>query len=114
VWTKVGGRRSYTHDLLKETRFPFAVLLQRMSLKFSLVLSKGTHLVSEKTFRTIVDAIESGTKVVQIPVDRFHDGNEILCTLVTAHVVALFPIQESLNGDLDLPLNVVALSAKRL
>jgi hypothetical protein len=85
-----------------------------MNLKFSLVLSKGTHLVSEKTLQIIVDAIESGRRVVQIPVDRFHDGNEILCTLVTAHVVALFPIQEGRDGDLDLPLNVVALSAKRV
>lgn len=75
-----------------------------MEVSYSLVLSKGTHLVDERTRRRVLAAIEKGERVVEIPVDRYQDGTTTTATVVTAHVIALFP-NEPLDGG-ALPANV--------
>jgi len=75
-----------------------------MAVTYSLILSKGTHLVDEDARARIVDAIEHGERVVEIAVDRFQDGTATIATIVTAHVVAFFP-HEPLD-ELELPENV--------
>ena len=78
-----------------------------MAASYSLILSKGTHLIDEDTRARIVDAIANGEPVVEIPVDRYHDGTRTLATVVVAHVVALFP-HDSLD-DVEVPTNVTPL-----
>ena len=75
-----------------------------MAVTYSLVLSKGTHLVDERARARIVGAIECGERVVEIAVDRFQDGTSTTATIVTAHVVAFFP-HEAVE-DAELPDNV--------
>lgn len=75
-----------------------------MAASYSLILSKGTHLVDERTRARIVDAIANGDAVVEIPVDRYHDGTRTLATVVVAHVVAFFP--HDAPDDVELPTNV--------
>jgi hypothetical protein len=81
-----------------------------MAASYSLILSKGTHLVDESTRRRILDAIANGEPVVEIPVDRYHDGTAINATVVVAHVVAFFP-HEQLD-DAELPLNVTPIGRR--
>ena len=75
-----------------------------MAVTYSLILTKGTHLVDERAHARIVAAIENGERVVEIPVDRFQDGTTTSATIVTAHVVAFFP-HEALD-EVELPENV--------
>ncbi|HEX3465705.1 MAG TPA: hypothetical protein VHS78_16770 [Candidatus Elarobacter sp.] len=75
-----------------------------MAVTYSLILSKGTHLVDDRARARIVDAIEHGERVVEIAVDRFQDGTATTATIVTSHVVAFFP-HEALD-DVELPENV--------
>jgi hypothetical protein len=74
---------------------------------YCLVLSKGTHLVDADARARVLDAIERGERVVEIPVDRYHDGSRATATIVTAHVIAFFP-HETFD-DVELPANVTAL-----
>ncbi len=69
-----------------------------MAASYSLILSKGTHLVDERTRGLIVDAIAKGEPLVDIPVDRYHDGTTTVATVVVAHVIALFP-HDALDAD---------------
>jgi|GEM_PF-3166348 len=78
-----------------------------MAASYSLILSKGTHLVDERTRGLIVDAIAKGEPLVDIPVDRYHDGTTTVATVVVAHVIALFP-HDALDAD-DMPSNVTPL-----
>ena len=78
-----------------------------MAASYSLILSKGTHLIDESTRARIVDAIANGEQVVEIPVDRYHDGTRTLATLVVAHVIAFFPHDSP--DDADVPTNVTPL-----
>ena len=78
-----------------------------MAAQYSLILSKGTHLVDERTRRRVLDAIERDERIVEIPVDRFHDGTSSTATIVTAHVVAFFPLDDL--DDIELPSNVTPL-----
>jgi hypothetical protein len=78
-----------------------------MAASYSLVLSKGTHLVDEDARARVLDAIERGARVVEVAVDRYADGSTTTATVVTAHVVALFPHDEA--GDAALPVNVTPL-----
>jgi hypothetical protein len=82
-----------------------------MEPQFSLVLTKGTHLIEDSTRSTVLAAIESGRKVVEIPVDRFHDGNSTIATIIISHIVALFPISD--DQDVEVPLNVFHIARKR-
>jgi hypothetical protein len=75
-----------------------------MAAAYSLVLSKGTHLVDERARACVLDAIESGARFVEIPVDRYQDGSHTIATIVTAHVVAVFPLEDGTDGTL--PANV--------
>jgi len=75
-----------------------------MAASYSLILSKGTHLVDECTRRRILDAIAQGETVVEIPVDRYHDGTRTMATLVVAHVIAFFPHDSP--DDAEVPTNV--------
>jgi hypothetical protein len=75
-----------------------------MAASYSLILSKGTHLVDETTRRRVLRAIEMGERVVEIPVDRYHDGTTTTATVVTAHVVAFFAHEPV--DDVALPANV--------
>jgi hypothetical protein len=63
-----------------------------MAARYSLILTKGTHLVDEGARRHVLTAIESGERVVEIPVDRYQDGIATAATIVTAHVIAFFPL----------------------
>ena len=81
-----------------------------MAAAYSLILSKGTHLVDERARARIVDAIANGERVVEIPVDRYHDGATTTATIVTAHVVAFFPLE--LPGEIELPANVTPLARR--
>jgi hypothetical protein len=65
-----------------------------MAAAFSLVLSKGTHLIDDGARTRVLEAIEAGARVVEIDVDRYHDGACTTATIVTAHVVALFPLDD--------------------
>jgi hypothetical protein len=78
-----------------------------MAARFSLILTKGTHLVDESTRRHILAAIENGARVVEIPVDRYQDGMTTTATVVTSHVVAFFPLDA--RDDVELPSNVTPL-----
>jgi hypothetical protein len=77
-----------------------------MAARYSLILSKGTHLVDETTRRRVLAAIESGERVVEIPVDRYQDGTMSTATVVTSHVVAFFPLEAD---DVEFPNNVTLL-----
>jgi hypothetical protein len=81
-----------------------------MAAAYSLILSKGTHLVDEATRARIVAAIANGEPVVEIPVDRYQDGTTTTATIVTAHVVAFFP--HELAAELELPANVTPLARR--
>lgn len=81
-----------------------------MAAAYSLVLTKGTHLVDEATRARILDAIEHGERVVEIPVDRYQDGTPTTATIVTAHVVAFFPLESA--DDVELPTNVTPLARR--
>ena len=74
-----------------------------MAARYSLILSKGTHLVDEGTRLRILAAIENGDRVVEIPVDRYQDGMTTTATVVTSHVVAFFPLEAD---DVEFPSNV--------
>ncbi len=78
-----------------------------MAAAYSLVLSKGTHLVDESARTRVLAAIEDGARVVEIAVDRYHDGSRTTATIVTAHVVAFFPLEA--DDDIALPANVTPL-----
>jgi hypothetical protein len=78
-----------------------------MAATYSLILSKGTHLVDERARARIVDAIAKGEPVVEIPVDRYHDGTTATATIVVSHVVAFFPHEAA--DELDVPTNVTPL-----
>ena len=78
-----------------------------MAASYSLVLSKGTHLIDDDARIRVLDAIENGERVVEIPVDRYHDGTSATATIVTAHVVAFF--RHEAFDDIELPANVTAL-----
>ena len=78
-----------------------------MAARYSLILSKGTHLVDESARRRILAALENGERVVEIPVDRYQDGMTTTATVVTAHIVAFFPLDAA--DDLELPSNVTPL-----
>jgi hypothetical protein len=81
-----------------------------MAASYSLILSKGTHLVDESTRRLVLEAIESGERLIEIPVDRFHDGTTTAATVVTAHVIALFAHERP--DDVELPPNVTAIGRR--
>jgi hypothetical protein len=78
-----------------------------MAARYSLILSKGTHLVDESARRHILAAIENGERVVEISVDRYQDGTTTTATVVTSHVVAFFPLDA--DHDVALPSNVMPL-----
>lgn len=78
-----------------------------MAASYSLILSKGTHLVDASTRTRVLDAIAQGEPVVEIPVDRYHDGTRTMATLVVAHVIAFFP-HDALE-EIDVPTNVTPL-----
>jgi hypothetical protein len=77
-----------------------------MAARYSLILSKGTHLVDENTRRRVLAAIEHGERVVEIPVDRYQDGATTTATVVTSHVVAFFPLDAD---EVEYPSNVTPL-----
>ncbi len=78
-----------------------------MAAAYSLVLSKGTHLVDGRARDRVLAAIERGERVVDVVVDRYEDGTPTDATIVTAHVVAIFPLDA---GDAAaLPANVTPL-----
>lgn len=75
-----------------------------MAARYTLVLSKGTHLVDETARHRVLAAIRNGERVVEIALDRYQDGSTTAATIVTAHVVAFFPLESA--GELTLPDNV--------
>jgi hypothetical protein len=75
-----------------------------MAARYSLILSKGTHLVDESARRHILAAIDRGERVVEIAVDRYQDGMTTTATVVTSHVVAFFPLDVADEGAM--PSNV--------
>ena len=81
-----------------------------MAVSYSLVLSKGTHLVDEYARTRVLDAIENGERVVEIAIDRYHDGSSAKATIVTAHVVAFFPHEAC--EEVELPATVTALARR--
>jgi hypothetical protein len=81
-----------------------------MADAYSLILSKGTHLVDERARERIVEAIANGERVVEVPVDRYHDGTATTATIVIAHVVAFFP-HDALE-EIALPANVTPLARR--
>ncbi len=80
-----------------------------MAASYSLVLSKGTHLVDADARRRILEAIDRGERVVEITLDRYQDGAATAATIVTAHVIAFFA-HEPLD-DAALPPNVTPIFA---
>jgi hypothetical protein len=63
---------------------------QDRSPGFTLILTKGTHLVSDKVAEQIVAAIEADEKLIKVDLDLF--GRIALhreTTIVAAHVVCL-------------------------
>jgi hypothetical protein len=75
-----------------------------MAARYTLVLSKGTHLVDETARHRILTAIRDGERVVEVSLDRYQDGMMTAATVVTAHVVAFFPLESA--DELALPGNV--------
>ena len=73
---------------------------------YSLVLTKGTHVVDESARRRVLAAIDAGERTVEVVVDRYQDGTPTTALLVTAHVVALFPMDDD---EATLPANVTPL-----
>jgi hypothetical protein len=56
---------------------------------FTLILTKGTHLVSEAAAQTILAAVRAREPLVEIELDPFGGAEPRLTSLATAHVVAL-------------------------
>ena len=77
-----------------------------MASAYSLVLTKGTHVVDEPARARLLDAIETGARTVEVALDRYQDGCRTTATVVTAHVVALFPLDDE---EGTLPANVTPL-----
>ncbi len=77
-----------------------------MPLGYSLVLSKGTHLIDESARTRVLAAVESGARVVEVELDRYQDGTPAVATVITAHVVAIFPLEDD---RVALPANVTPL-----
>jgi hypothetical protein len=60
------------------------------SAGYTLILSKGTHLVSDDAAEGILEAIRSGEPLIRVDLDLF--GRSAVrreTTIVTSHVVAL-------------------------
>jgi len=75
-----------------------------MAAGFSLVLSKGTHVIDDDARARLLAAVESGARIVEVEVDRYADGTASRATIVTAHVIAIFPIEDDVAA---LPANVM-------
>ncbi|MBV9439831.1 MAG: hypothetical protein JOZ24_07555 [Candidatus Eremiobacteraeota bacterium] len=58
-------------------------------MTYSLVLTRGTHLIDEGTRASILHALDCGERTVDVALDRGHAGFEAEATVVCAHVVAL-------------------------
>jgi hypothetical protein len=57
---------------------------------YTLVLTKGTHIVSATAASTILDAIDRAERLVSIPLDLFGGVDEArTTTLAVSHVIAL-------------------------
>jgi hypothetical protein len=56
---------------------------------FTLILTKGTHLVSETTAAAILHAVKEREPLVDIELDPFGGSEPRKTSLATAHVVAL-------------------------
>jgi hypothetical protein len=60
------------------------------SHQFALILTNGTHSISEETAGALLDALESGVKTVQIQADLYGEGSPgRTILLAVAHVVAI-------------------------
>lgn len=81
-----------------------------MAASYSLILSKGTHLVDERARARILAAIEAGERVAEIEVDRYQDGTTARATIVLAHVIAFFPHDD--DAEIELPANVTPLARR--
>jgi len=84
------------------------------SAAFTLILTKGTHLVSEAVAEAILDAVRAREPLVEVELDPFHGTESRTTSLATAHVVALTrnpspaPLERANAGD-----NVRRLRARR-
>ncbi len=58
---------------------------------YTMILSKGTHLVTAADAVAILGAIDEGRRTIEISLDPFGGGQDRRTTIVLAHVVLLTP-----------------------
>lgn len=74
-----------------------------MVVSYTLVLSKGTHVVSSDQARRILDAVTNGEPFVEVQIGVFGDATETRrVTVIVSHVVAIFE-NEARDDEIELP-----------
>lgn len=64
-----------------------------MSTSYNVALTRGAHTVRAEDAEAILKAIEEGRKTVQVGIEPFPGSEHVQPTiLITAHIVALAPI----------------------
>ncbi len=66
---------------------------------YTMILSKGTHLVTAADAVAILGAIDEGRRTIEISLDPFGGGQDRRTTIVLAHVVLLTPNPEEQSRD---------------
>lgn len=83
---------------------------------YTLILTRGTHVVDRRAGDAILAALAEGAPVVSVDVDLRSDGfTQRGVQLATAHVVALIPNEDAGANDDAIPFgaNVTALRPAR-
>ena len=67
---------------------------------YTLILTRGTHVVAREAGESILAALESGQKYVTVDIDMLCDGvvNSGV-HIATAHVVAIVPNADNADAD---------------
>ncbi len=67
---------------------------------YTLVLTRGTHVVERRTGETILAALDAGERVVGVDLDILCDGfTRRGVRLATSHVIALIPNEDAVEVD---------------
>jgi hypothetical protein len=85
-------------------------------ISYTLILSRGTHVVSPAAAAAILDALASRAALVSIDIDLLCDGFiRPGVKLATSHVVALIPNESSVHETDEIPCgsNITALRRAR-
>jgi len=74
-----------------------------MTTSYTLILTKGVHLISAGDAKRILEAITNGDKIVEVDLDPFGGFEEDRKTIIaTAHVICLSETELSESSDATL------------